>query len=47
MKVLLAIAIATQLCLLSACAAQGGPAAASPGKVEVFGDIDAGVSVRR
>ena len=34
-------------CLLSACAVQGNPAPSSPGKVEVFGDIDAGVSVRR
>ena len=47
MKLLLAIAVATQLCLLTGCAAQGAPAGASPSKVEVFGDIDAGVSVRR
>ena len=49
MRLLLACVATALLCLASGCAAPGGPAAASPssGKVEVFGDIDAGVSVRR
>jgi hypothetical protein len=45
MKLLLVAA--ALLCLLNACAVHGDPAPSSSGKIEVFGDLDAGVSVRR
>ena len=47
LKMKLLFMAAALLSLLSACAVHGDRAPASSSKVEVFGDLDAGVSVRR